>query len=242
MSSSNERIYALVPCAGTGVRARSAGPKQYVTVAGRPLVGHTLAALELVSEVTATMVVLAPQDRDFEEQLPGFQGPRGWVERCGGATRAASVLAGLQALRGRGAAEDDWVLVHDAARCLLRPEWVQALIKACRRDDVGGLLALPLADTLKVQGEPPPGQDPLRVASTLSRAGKWIAQTPQMFRVGLLQRALQAARAEGEEVTDEASAVERLGLAPLLVEGHLENFKVTFPADFQLAHRLLHAA
>jgi 2-C-methyl-D-erythritol 4-phosphate cytidylyltransferase len=150
-------------------------------------------------------VVLSPEDAQFKTFAPAFTGPRAWTARCGGATRAASVAAGLEALRARGAADDDWVLVHDAARCLLRPEWVQRLIDACREDAVGGLLALPLADTLKQAG---PGD---RVQATLPRTDKWLAQTPQMFRLGLLQRALAQA---GDTVTDEASAIESMGVAP----------------------------
>jgi 2-C-methyl-D-erythritol 4-phosphate cytidylyltransferase len=151
------------------------------------------------------------------------------VARCGGATRAASVAAGLAELRARGAGDEDLVLVHDAARCLLRPAWVERLLDACADDAVGGLLALPLADTLKAaQGD--------RVSATLARADKWLAQTPQMFRLGLLQHALAHA---GAAVTDESSAVEALGLAPRLVPGEIENLKLTWPADFALAARLL---
>jgi 2-C-methyl-D-erythritol 4-phosphate cytidylyltransferase len=132
-------------------------------------------------------------------------------------------------LRERGVRDDDWVLVHDAARCLLQASWVQRLIQACRDDAVGGLLALPLADTLKQSvGD--------RVGLTLSRSDKWLAQTPQMFRLGVLRRALQQA---GAAVTDESSAIEALGLRPKLVPGELENLKLTWPADFALATRLL---
>lgn len=223
------RFFALVPCAGVGVRAGAAGPKQYAPLAGQAVVVHTLAALARVGRLHATLVVLAPDDGLFEGLVPGFAG---WVARCGGATRAASVLAGLHALRGRGAADDDWVLVHDAARCLVQPAWVDRLIDACLLDAVGGLLALPLADTLKEERPAKSG----RAAATLPRAGKWAAQTPQMFRLGLLQRALVAA---GDAVTDESSAIEHLGLAPLLVPGELENLKLTWPADFALAQRLL---
>ncbi len=219
--------FALVPCAGIGVRAGTDGPKQYVPLAGRPLVAHTLAALAAVPRLRGTLVVLAPQDRQFETLVPAHPAP--WVARVGGETRAASVAAGLQALRSLGAGDDDWVLVHDAARGLLRPEWVDRLIDACTDDQVGGLLAMPLADTLK-QAEAG------RVAATLDRRDKWLAQTPQMFRLGLLDRALAAA---GPDVTDEASAVEALGLAPRLVEGSAENFKLTWPGDFALAARLL---
>ena len=225
-------LYALVPCAGTGTRAGGEGPKQYRLLAGRPLVAHTLAALAAVKRLAATLVVLAPDDGGFDTALPEFEGARGWVVRRGGATRAASVAAGVDELLARGATDDDWVLVHDAARCLLRPEWADALIDACAGDAVGGLLAQPLADTIKQAGADG------RVAATVDRAGKWAAQTPQMFRLGLLRRALAAA---GPGVTDEAAAVEALGLAPRLVAAPLENFKLTWPADFELAERLLRA-
>jgi 2-C-methyl-D-erythritol 4-phosphate cytidylyltransferase len=223
------RCFALVPCAGSGSRAGSFNPKQYEPVAGRPLVAHTLAALSRVARIEATLVVLAPDDEQFEEALPGLAGERLWLAKVGGASRAETVAHGLNALRERGAQPQDWVLVHDAARCLIRPEWVDRLIDACAEDEVGGLLALPLADTLKdEQGG--------RVAATLPRAGKWAAQTPQMFRLGLLAPALAFA---GEQVTDEASAVGALGHAPRLVRGEFENFKVTWPGDFALAERLL---
>lgn len=222
------RLYALVPCAGTGARAGAAQPKQYVALAGRPVVAHTLEALSRVQGLSGLLVVLAPDDTRFEDAVPGFQGPGRWLARSGGATRAESVSAGLVALRAHGAACEDWVLVHDAARCLLQPAWVERLIDACRDDPVGGLLALPLADTLKeAEGE--------RVRTTVPRAGKWAAQTPQMFRLGLLEQALR----NGQAVTDESGAIEALGLAPRLVTGELENLKVTFPADFALAERLL---
>ena len=136
---------------------------------------------------------------------------------------------GLTELVQRGAGVDDWVLVHDAARCLVEPAWVDRLIDACLGDAVGGLLALPLPDTLKDERDG-------RVAATVDRSGKWAAQTPQMFRIGLLQRALAQA---GTAVTDESSAVEALGLAPRLVPGAIDNFKLTYPADFALAARLL---
>jgi 2-C-methyl-D-erythritol 4-phosphate cytidylyltransferase len=231
--STPSRAFALVPCAGVGQRAVAGGPKQYAVIAGRSLVAHTLAALAEVPRLAGTLVVLAPQDREFESYAPAF---RGWVARCGGATRAASVLAGLGALRGHGAQDGDWVLVHDAARCLLRPAWVDRLIDACADYAVGGLLALPLADTLKEQASAAADGGPDRVEATVPRGGKWAAQTPQMFRLGLLERALRAA---GDAVTDESSAVEALGLAPRLVRGEIENLKLTWPADFELARRLL---
>ncbi len=234
------RVFALVPCAGTGSRSGSFNPKQYEPVAGQPLVAHTLAALARVERIAATLVVLAPGDTQFAEDLPGLAGERLWLASAGGATRAETVANGLNELRARGAQPQDWVLVHDAARCLLRPEWVERLLDACWDDEVGGLLALPVADTLKAEEASLPEQaGSTRVAATVERKGKWAAQTPQMFRLGLLAPALAFA---GEVVTDEASAVEALGHAPKLVRGEFENFKVTYPGDFQLAERLLATA
>jgi 2-C-methyl-D-erythritol 4-phosphate cytidylyltransferase len=196
------------------------------------MVAHTLAALARVPRLWGTLVVLAPDDAQFESKVPGFMGERGWAARCGGATRAATVANGLAELAARGAQPQDWVLVHDAARCLVRPAWVDRLIDACLDDDVGGLLALPVADTLKAEAQ---GRQE-RVLATLDRRNKWMAQTPQMFRLGLLTRALAQA---GDAVTDEASAVEALGHPPLLVRGAFENLKVTWPEDFEIAQRLL---
>ncbi|RZS57177.1 2-C-methyl-D-erythritol 4-phosphate cytidylyltransferase [Sphaerotilus mobilis] len=221
------RLYAVVPCAGTGSRAGLDGPKQYHRVAGRPVVAHTLAALAAVRRLGGVMVVLSPDDTQFESFVPSHRPD--WVVRTGGASRADSVAAGLQALAARGASPEDWVLVHDAARCLIQPAWVDGLIDACLADPVGGLLALPLADTLK-QAEAG------RAVATVDRQGKWAAQTPQMFRLGRLADALRHA---GPGVTDEASAIEARGLAPRLVAGHFCNFKVTWPGDFALAEQLL---
>ena len=149
----------------------------------------------------------------------------------GGATRALSVLNGLNFLHAQGADAHDWVLVHDAARCLVTPGQIDALIDACAADPVGGLLAHKLPDTLKreVGG---------RVADTLDRSDKWLAQTPQMFRVGMLLDALKQA---GDKVTDESSAMEAAGFQPLLVQGSAQNFKVTYPEDFALAEAVLTA-
>jgi 2-C-methyl-D-erythritol 4-phosphate cytidylyltransferase len=233
-SADPARIVALVPAAGSGSRAGTALPKQYEAVAGRAVIAHTLAALAAVPEIDATLVVLAPDDVHFERHV--VPRPTLWSTHTGGATRAASVRAGLEALRERGLAEDTWVLVHDAARCLLGAAAVQRLIEACREDAVGGLLAWPLADTLKQADADLPSP---RAVATVDRAAKWLAQTPQMFRLGLLHRALVQGEARGLAITDEASAIEALGLAPRLVPGEFENFKITWPADFALAARLL---
>jgi 2-C-methyl-D-erythritol 4-phosphate cytidylyltransferase len=225
------RLHALVPCAGSGVRAGSAGAKQYVEIAGRTMVAHTLAALVAVRRLERILVVLARDDRRFAALTDVPADPRLAVAHRGGATRALTVAAGLDELARLGAAADDWVLVHDAARCLVRAEWVDALVDACIDDPVGGLLALPVSDTLKREAGG-------RVAATVPRQGMWQAQTPQMFRLGVLSEAL--ARAD-ESATDEASAIEAMGLAPKLVACSAENFKVTHASDFPIAAALFEA-
>src|SRR3954468_9220380 len=192
-NANTSRYFALIPCAGNGSRAGTAGPKQYERVAGQPMVWHTLSAFAGVKRIARTLVVVAPGD-GFFERIPTTSA---LVVACGGATRAASVTNGLRELRRAGAVDSDWVLVHDAARCLITPELIDRLIDACVDDEVGGLLAHPLADTLK-QGEKG------RVASTIDRGDKWQAQTPQMFRLGMLRQALEAA---GDKGTDGGGAV-----------------------------------
>ncbi len=226
------RLWALVPCAGSGSRAATAQPKQYQTIAGQALVRHTLQALAGVSRLAQVLVVVAPQDDYFDDDGAKPASAASFrVAKCGGSTRAASVGNGLDSLLARGADPQDWVLVHDAARCLVTPALVIALIDACENDEVGGLLALPLADTLKSAAQG-------RVAGTLDRADKWLAQTPQMFRIGPLRQAL---RVGGSGVTDESSAMEAMGLHPMLVMGSAQNFKVTYPEDFALAEAVLHS-
>jgi 2-C-methyl-D-erythritol 4-phosphate cytidylyltransferase len=220
------RLWAVIPCAGTGARSGALGPKQYQSVAGKPMVLHTLAAFAAVPRLAGTLVVVSAGDTFF-----GTGDATVLVAACGGSTRAASVFNGLNALLEQGAAPTDWVLVHDAARCLVTPAQINTLIDACQHDAVGGLLALKLPDTLKREVDG-------RVAQTLERGDKWLAQTPQMFRVGELMTALQLA---GDAVTDEASALEFVGKAPLLVEGSAQNFKVTYPQDFALAQAILRA-
>ena len=230
MSDISPRCHALVPCAGSGSRAGTAQPKQYQPLAGRPLVQHTLAALGAVARIDRLLVVVAPGDDTLRQPPAPLE-----VAPCGGATRAESVLNGLRHLRATGAADSDWVLVHDAARCLITPAQVDALIDACWQDAVGGLLALPLPDTLKR------AQDG-RVAATVERADKWLAQTPQMFRIGALRAALAPHAASGfAGITDEASAMEAAGQRPLLVRGSAQNVKITYPEDFALAQAVLQA-
>jgi 2-C-methyl-D-erythritol 4-phosphate cytidylyltransferase len=224
-------FHALIPCAGSGSRAGTAQPKQYQPVAGQPMVMHTLQALAAVPGIASGWVILSPAD-DFVWPQTGW--PAHFRRQaCGGASRAESVFKGLQAMLGAGLSGQDWVLVHDAARCLVTPAEVQRLIDACRDDAVGGLLALPLPDTLKTEVGG-------RVQQTVAREHKWLAQTPQMFRLQALHDALAAVAGSGfAGITDEASAMERLGLQPRLVEGSAQNFKVTYPADFALAEAVL---
>ncbi len=222
-------IHAIVPCAGSGSRAGATLPKQYVQLDGRPVVAHTLAALGAVSRIDRVLVVVAADDDAFEQVVGAVTASHVTVARVGGATRAASVAAGIVELARLGARPDHWVLVHDAARCLVRVEWIDALIDACNGDPVGGLLALPVADTLKRESHG-------RAAATIPREGVWQAQTPQMFRLGILARGLADV---GAGATDESSAVEALGLAPRLVPGSAENWKLTHAADFAVAEAIL---
>lgn len=225
------RCFALVPCAGSGSRAGVDGPKQYQPVAGARLIDHTVQALLAVPALAGVAVVVAPDDAVYRSPDPRVR-----VWPVGGASRAHSVCNGVQAWLDAGAQPEDWVLVHDAARCLLTPAEVQTLIDACRDDPVGGLLAVPVPDTLKH------ADAASRVERTVDRAGVWQAQTPQMFRLGPLRDALLKHRASGfAGITDEASAIESCGLRPRLVRGSVHNFKVTYPEDFALADALLRA-
>ncbi|MGS1033384.1 2-C-methyl-D-erythritol 4-phosphate cytidylyltransferase [Burkholderia glumae] len=226
------RLFALIPCAGTGSRSGSALPKQYRTLAGRALLNYTLAAFDALSEFSQTLVVISPDDTHFDARR--FAGLRFAISRCGGASRQASVYNGLLELAGFGATDGDWVLVHDAARPGITPALIRTLIATLKDDPVGGIVALPVADTLK---RVPAGGD--EIARTEARDGLWQAQTPQMFRIGMLREAILAAQRDGHDLTDEASAIEWAGHAPRVVQGNLRNFKVTYPEDFELAEAFL---
>ena len=227
-AAASARCFALLPCAGVGSRAGTAQPKQYEPLAGKMLVEHTLAAFANVERIASVHVVVTPGDGTLRKPDATWN-----VIDGGGPTRASSVFNGLRfLLASQTATRDDWVLVHDAARCLITPAEIDALIDACLPDDMGGLLALPLPDTLKLSVEG-------RSAATIDRADKWLAQTPQMFRAGLLHDALEARAAQNfDGITDEASAIEAAGLRPLLVPGSAQNFKVTYPQDFALAEAI----
>jgi 2-C-methyl-D-erythritol 4-phosphate cytidylyltransferase len=222
------KVFALVLAAGQGTRIGDAVPKQYLPVAGKPMMFHSIEALARVSRIEKLFVVLAPMDRHW--------GQHDWSEFpdkveaafCGGEHRAESVLNTLKHIQSR-AAPDDWILVHDAARPCIATELVEQFLDEIGDDLVGGLLAMPLADTLKRGGE---GQ---RVEATIPRTGLWRAQTPQLFRYSILRKGIE----KNPGATDESEAVESLGHEPRLAEGENSNIKVTFAEDLVLAEMIL---
>lgn len=220
------RHFALIPAAGVGARMGADCPKQYMPLAGKLMLMHVLDTFASSDKIAHTYVVVSADDGYIDDALAGAKhlADRVTVIHKGGATRHQSVLNGLAAMR-KQVDDDDWVLVHDAARPGLTTELIDRLVHEVHGDAVGGLLALPVVDTLKrSDGEG-------RALQTVSRDRLWAAQTPQMFPYALLHRAL----AQATEVTDEASAVESLGLRPKIVEGSPRNFKVTLPHDVALA-------
>ena len=226
-------FYALIPAAGSGSRMGGAIEKQYLDLNSLPMIAHAMMVLAREPRIARIFVVLSPTDKRWNNYAW-----QGWEERievlrCGGATRAETVLNGLDAI-SQVCAADDWVLVHDAARPCLPDEMLAKLLDEAAADPVGGLLAVPVADTLKrAAADPASGT---RAEATVPRAGLWQAQTPQMFRHGTL---VQALRAAGSDMTDEASAIEQLGLQPRLVESDSRNLKVTYPQDLELAGLIL---
>lgn len=226
------RHFALIPAAGVGARMGASFPKQYLEVAGKPILRHVIDTFHAAPPIAHTFVVVSPEDGYIADLIRADDATASalTVVRNGGATRRESVLNGLQALRPH-AEDHDWVLVHDAARPGLTVELIERLTAALADDPVGGLLALPVVDTLKR------GTSEGRAEQTVSREGLWAAQTPQMFRYGLLQRALSLL--DGAVVTDEAQAVERMGFQAKLVAGDITNFKVTYPQDIKLAELIL---
>ena len=221
-------FHALVPAAGFGARMGHELPKQYLDLAGRPMIWHALTTLCANTSIKTVSVVLAPDDEYFARYDWSHCADKLAPLYCGGATRAESVANGLLASELEA---DDWVLVHDAARPCLSAHLLARMIGELRDDAVGGILAVPVADTLKR------ADSQQRIAHTEPREGLWQAQTPQMFRAGLLAEAL----ARCNNVTDEASAIEALGLQPKLVASDSSNFKVTYPQDIVLAELLLRA-
>ncbi|TXS93646.1 2-C-methyl-D-erythritol 4-phosphate cytidylyltransferase [Parahaliea aestuarii] len=225
-------LYAVIPAAGIGRRMGGGLPKQYLPLAGEPLLAHSLRALLNCADIRRVAVALHPED-EWAGSLPALADPR-VLRVTGGAERADSVLAGLDGLQ-EFAYEKDWVLVHDAARPCLAARDLQALIDAVTAVDEGGILAQPVVDTLKR------AVDGRQVEATVDRHHYWRAQTPQMFRLGELRAALVDALAAGVAVTDEASAMEWAGHPVQLVEGSPANLKVTVAADLPLAEWYLRA-
>ena len=218
---------ALIPAAGSGTRMTAGGPKQYLPLAGRPMLWHAVRAL-CVPRVETVFVVLAPDDAVFATHDWSEFGERVQPLYCGGKTRRDSVYNGLVAAMAVLEA-DDWMLVHDAARPCLPARDLDHLMRELESDEVGGILALPVIDTLKKVSAG-------RIQSTQERAQFWLAQTPQMFRAGLLAQALASAKGSP---TDEAAAVEQLGLEPRVVAGSRDNLKVTWPEDVAIAEAIL---
>ena len=222
------RHIALIPAAGVGARFGAGKPKQYVEINGQTVLQHTLAVFLAHAQIDHIAVVLSPED-DFFQTASNHKIS---VLKCGGETRAETVRNGLAALLQQGlAAPHDNILVHDAARCCLPPEALSRLIQEAGGQAEGGILAVPVADTLKR------ADAAQHIGATVARAGLWQAQTPQLFQAALLQRALDVG--DLSAITDEASAVEALGVQPLLVQGDSRNLKLTLPRDEYIVRLLL---
>ena len=228
MNSQALRYFALIPAAGVGARMAAQVPKQYLPIGGKPMLRHALDAFLSSELISHTFVVVSAEDRQIDAVAPrdGVS-----VLRCGGATRMESIRNALHAMSA-SVREGDWVLVHDAARPGLDRALIEKLIAEVGAHPVGGLLALPVVDTVKRAAD--------GAVATVSRDGLWLAQTPQMFRYRLLSDALAAA-ADAAAITDDASAIEAMGHAPMLVEGHPRNLKVTLPQDIRIAEMYLAA-
>lgn len=229
------QYFAVIPAAGSGRRFGAPLPKQYLPLNGVPLIRHTVQALLSDIRIARVVVVLSPDDQDWSDAcLPDVDADRVSVVRVGGTARAESVLNGINWLQNQSQVNStDWVLVHDAARPCLSTLQIETLISSLAEDPVGGLLAIPVADTVKRADT----ED--RVEATVDRRQLWQAQTPQMFRLGLLQQALNAV--DLALATDESAAIEALGHAPKLVPGSLTNLKVTYPADLPLAAAIINS-
>lgn len=231
-ASNASRYYVLIPAAGVGQRMGVPVPKQYLQLAGKPVLQHVVEIFCACPEIEHVYVVVSPTDAWIDDYITSnrIRLPKNKVTflRCGGKTRRDSVLNGLKIISFEVSLKD-WILVHDAARPGLTPELVKLLVDEVGDHPVGGLLALPIVDTVKLK-------EKLRI-KTISREGLWLAQTPQMFRYGALVQAIQ----QHPEVTDDASAIEAMGFMPLLVEGHLSNSKITRSADMSLVEMFLKA-
>jgi len=225
--NNKKNIWVVIPAAGVGKRMESDTPKQYLKLNNKTVIEHTLSVFDKHDSISEIVVSISEGDEywaalDFELSKP-LHIATGGKERCD------SVLNGLKYLENKAAADDDWVLVHDAARPCLRHEDLTLLIDSLREHDVGGILAIPVRDTMKRS------LDNNEIKETVERENLWHALTPQMFRFGLLMDSIEAALNKDIMITDEASAIELAGFHPLLVEGHADNLKITRPEDLALA-------
>lgn len=226
-----QRFWAVIPAAGQGSRMGAASPKQYLSLGGKTVLEHSLSRLTGHPRIAATVLVIAADDGHWPRLAGGFARQSLFIAH-GGAERCHSVLNGLLALAAH-AAPRDWVLVHDAARPCVRHEDIDVLLSRLQDHPVGGLLGIPVTDTMKRadrQGD---------IIETVLREGLWRALTPQMFRYEMLLQALRTALDRGVVVTDEAAAVEMAGFTPRMVEGHADNIKITRPQDLALAELFL---
>ncbi|MBE9515811.1 MAG: 2-C-methyl-D-erythritol 4-phosphate cytidylyltransferase [Proteobacteria bacterium] len=230
----DSRVWAIIPAAGVGSRMGGDIPKQYLSLGNKPVILHTLERLAQVPSIERLVVGLSAEDQYWPEMLADVESVAGKTVEIyvGGKERADTVLNGLLAIEGK-AKESDWVLVHDAARPCVRVSDIEQLLDKVRHDQVGGLLALPVADTVKR------ANDKTRSVETVPRDHLWRALTPQVFPYGALKSALQRALENSVPVTDEASAMEYAGSQPLLVTGHSDNIKITHPEDLKMAELFL---
>jgi 2-C-methyl-D-erythritol 4-phosphate cytidylyltransferase len=224
------RFHVVIPAAGSGSRMGADAPKQYLRLNGKSLIQHVIKVFDQATKINSIHIVLSEGDTHWRSTYLNLSG-KAQVHHCGGETRAMSVLNGLHAIASQ-VDEDDWILVHDAARPGLSNVLLSQLINSLENDAVGGLLALPLADTLKR------ADSEQCVTATMPRTDLWQAQTPQMFRYGTLKTALTDFKGAA---TDEAEAIEAMGLKPKLVNGELRNLKVTYPQDLAVLSALLNS-
>jgi 2-C-methyl-D-erythritol 4-phosphate cytidylyltransferase len=224
------RFHVIIPAAGSGSRMGADAPKQYLRLNGKSLIQHVIKVFDQATKINSIHIVLSEGDTHWRSTYLNLSG-KAQVHHCGGETRAMSVLNGLHAIASQ-VDEDDWILVHDAARPGLSNVLLSQLINSLENDAVGGLLALPLADTLKR------ADSEQCITATMPRTDLWQAQTPQMFRYGTLKTALTDFKCAA---TDEAEAIEAMGLKPKLVNGELRNLKVTYPQDLAVLSALLNS-
>lgn len=224
--------FALIPAAGYGSRMGNQLPKQYLTLAGKPMIYHAIRTLCESHHITRVFIVLSPNDPEWQKYDWYMFSDKLSVFYCGGETRAESVLNGLKTASNQFSVQsNDWILVHDAARPLLTHDQLNQLIHELADDAVGGLLAIPVADTLKRSDAS------TRVIQTEPRENLWQAQTPQMFRYTMLLDALN--NTVTMNITDDASAIEAMGFQPKLVHTKAYNFKITYPQDLELAELIM---